>query len=283
MTQKYKKIWPILKIINVYFWKTKIGPLFAILLPLGFMLIYYAICNSLTNYRYFYTSLTLFISMSVTPLSILTISSMNLEFKNSVILRKIKTNGIGALGFTTISFSYYFLLNIISVCITLLFYYLLMFKHIEPFQYVDWPSFVYTIFTLIIVSITFGSTLSVFIKNSLNSQIIGFAIIIFSLILSGQLINIYIVPNVEALKYVNFFSPLTYSMNGMNIATLFSNNNNIFDFSQDYIYFEFRGNGSVAAYPVYATWQQVMYVVGPWVWVIGLQSVNLKWFKWVGR
>lgn len=230
---KAKKLLSVVKIINLYFWKTKIGPLFAILLPLGFMLIYYAICSSRNNYDYFMIAIPTYIAMSIMPLSILTIPAMNIEFRSSIILRKIKTNNINATEYSIISYVYYLILNSVAVAITIGMYALFMSNHGGGFQFINTGSLIYAITTMILVSISLGTFLSIIIKNALNSQIVGFAIIMFSLLLSGQLINIYIVPKVEVLKNIAYVFPLVYPLSDMNIATLFSNDNDVFNFNND--------------------------------------------------
>lgn len=273
----------IFKIINSYFWKTKIGPIFSVALPFGMMLIYFLICEA-TKWTYFFNSFTLFLSIAIMPLSVLTIPAMNLEFKKSIILRKIKTNNVGAIKFTIISFIYYFSLNIISVCITFLFAFVfLRIRNPDPFQWINWPSMIYSLFMLIILSISFGSALAIFVKNSLNSQIIGFSIILFSLILSGQILNVYVISNIDALKILALFSPPSYAMCAINISSLFGNNNDIFNFNTGFTYFELRPNGTFGEFHLYDSWQKVMFAVGPWVWVIILQSINISKFKWISR
>lgn len=280
---KVKKLLSVVKIINLYFWKTKIGPLFAILLPLGFMLIYYAICSSTKNYEYFKIAMPTFISMSIMPLSILTIPAMNIEFRSSIILRKIKTNNINATEYSIISYLYYIVLNTVAVSITIGMYTLFMLNHGGGFEYINIGSLIYAILTLVLVSISLGTFLSIIIKNALNSQIIGFALIMFCLLLSGQLINIYIVPRVDILKNIAYIFPLVYPLSDLNIATLFSNDNNVLNFDNDWIYQEFRSNGSIAQYLIYSAQQKIIFAIVPWAWLIALQAASSWSFRWVVR
>ena len=70
--EKYR-ILATFSLINKYFWKTKIGPIFSIVLPFIFMVIYFVLGSSSDSgdkLSYFINGFPTYLSMSIIPLSI---------------------------------------------------------------------------------------------------------------------------------------------------------------------------------------------------------------------
>lgn len=282
--EKYR-ILATFSLINKYFWKTKIGPIFSIVLPFIFMVIYFVLGSSSDSgdkLSYFINGFPTYLSMSIIPLSIITLPSMNIEFKNSILLRKIKTSGIDKFEYNLICIIYFFIASILFSIITIILFALFSASDISRLGSINWGTLTYGIIFLSLVSISFGMFISTFIKTSLSSQLIGFAIFILTLTLSGQFIPVQVISGVEAIKYISLLSPLNYATNIFNVASLNAINgssNSIFDFSNDFIFAGFS-NQPITLYNV---WQKVLFVFAPFVLIGAFEALSIYFFKWTGR
>lgn len=283
----YKMI-AIVTLINRYFWKTKIGPIFSILLPFIFMLIYFALGSSIdpeNKLKYFVNGLPSYLSMCIIPLSIMTLPAMNIEFKNSIVLRKIKTSGISVIKFNLISVLYFYIATLVFVVITLILFLLFCSSDISAIDYINHLSVYYGVLVLTTTSICFGMLISTIVKSSLSSQLIGFGVFILTLTLSGQFIPIEVISKVDVLKYVSLISPLNYCTNILNIGCLepyAGFTNSAFDLSKGFAIYGFANTGSQEIY-LYDAWQKILFIVMPYILIVSFEFFAIKFFKWTGR
>ncbi|WPL38948.1 ABC transporter permease [Malacoplasma iowae] len=282
--EKYR-ILATFSLINKYFWKTKIGPIFSIVLPFIFMVIYFVLgssSDSKDKLGYFINGFPAYLSMSIIPLSIVTLPSMNIEFKNSILLRKIKTSGINKFEYNLICIIYFFIASILFSIITIILFALFSVSDISRLGSINWGTLTYGIILLSLVSISFGMFISTFIKTSLSSQLIGFAIFILTLTLSGQFIPVDVISGVEAIKYISLLSPLNYATNIFNIASLKAvshSTNSIFDFTNDFIFTGF----SDKPITLYNVWQKILFAFAPFLLIGVFETLSIHFFKWTGR
>lgn len=302
------KILAIYLLINKYFWKTKIGPIFSIFVPFACMTLYYIIGYVLMNNgTYLIQGLPVFTSLCIIPLAIITLPAMNIEFRNSILLRKIKTSNISSFQYNLICFSYFFIMGFLLTFVMLIFISLYCSENINSLDVVDWGSYFYGLFCLSISSLSLGVLISSFLNNSLVSQLLGCLILIFTLIFSGGFLPIYILARVEAIKIIGMFSPLTYAANILNVSAIeaiSSSSNSIFDFSCDFVaknifleliagtstgntkdqFSSFIDNlGEQNSVTIYAIWEKVLYAFVPFAFTLIFSIISIKCFKWSGR
>ncbi len=103
----------VVSLINKHFWKSKIGPISSIVLPVMFMLMYKIMSIGVSD-GIFALSLPTYLTLSVLPLTLITLPQVICEFKTSIILRKISVSTITKFKFTFILLSYYFIALICS-------------------------------------------------------------------------------------------------------------------------------------------------------------------------
>lgn len=288
--EKHKLV-SIFVLINKYFWKTKVGPIFSTTLPFLFMIMYFALSNNNSSSSFgsnsFVNGLPTYISMSIIPLSIITLPSMLIEFKNSIILRKIKTCGLNELGFNGLCLIYFFIASISFTLITMIIFLLFSINKFNSLNFINWGTLIFGIIFLIFLSISFGLLLSTFIKTGLSAQLIGFAIFLLTLCFSGQFMPLSLVGSVDALKYMSLLSPLNYATNILNIASVESvgiSTNSLFDFNNPFIIFGIsKEPGNKPELLLYDIWQKVLFIVMPIVLFISFEILSIKFFKWTGR
>lgn len=284
------KFLSILTIINKYFWKTKTGPIFAIVMPLIFMIIYFALGetgNKGEQIAYFLNGVPAYFAMTIIPLSILTLPAMIVEFRNSILLRKIKTSGVNSINFNLTCLFYYFFISLAFALFVFLIVVIISSGDISKLNSINWGGVVYGILFLILSSISLGLFLSSFLKNNMSAQLIGTGIYFLTLILGGQFIPIQVIGRVDAIKYISLFSPLNYSTSLMNIASLptpatLGSDNNIFNFSSSFqIVNSLDPSGT--AITLYDVWQKILFVFMPIVLSVILFPLGIKFFKWTSR
>lgn len=290
-------------LINSYFWKTKVGPIFSLVTPFIFMVIYYVldISGDDSKLSIFVNALPAFLAMSIIPLSIVTLPSMNIEFKNSIILRKIKTSGINPLIYNVITFCFFLAMSLLFSLFTLMVYFIFLASQNSLETHINIGTLLYGILALSIVSITFGMFVSVFVKNPLSSQLSGFGIFVLTLTLSGQFIPVEVISKVDAIKYISLFSPLNYAANILNIACIApvdGYNNSLFDLSSEFLIYGFPSNPTTSTFventptipeipkPIivlYEVWQKALFIFMPWILSGVFGSLAIVFFKSSGR
>ncbi len=202
----------VISLINKHFWKSKIGPISSIVLPVMFMLMY-KIMSIGTSNGVFALSLATYITLSVLPLTLITLPQVICEFKTSIILRKISVSTITKFRFTFILLTYYFIALICSsLGVIVLYATFLATAAPAYFSMYNWGEFVYALLNLYIAALFSGLLLGVLLKRAGLVQVIGICILLLSMMLAGQLMPLTVLGQSETAKIVSLFSPLTYPM-----------------------------------------------------------------------
>lgn len=299
-------------LLNTHFWKSKIGPISSIVMPLLYMVIYAVIGTNTV----FFSGLSSYLSFSILPLTIISMPLALVEFKSSIILRKISTSSITAFKFCLLMFGYYLIVTIISNLIVITLCATFLNKDApEIFKTINWGQFIYSLLMVYISSLSVGLLLGVLIKKANQAQIFGFLILFISIILAGQLMPLSVLGSVDAIKYISLFSPISYSMSLMNnvlvgdsneIIGLIATANNgsfasvvescikgqsIFDVQNPFIIFDYdfsNINGEQEFYvngytKIYLEWQKILNLIMPYVICISFITISVKKFNWTSR
>ncbi len=86
----------IIELVNKFFWKSKIGPIGSLVLPLAFMTIYkiMSYVNGLEDVDIFTSGLSTYLSLAIAPIALITLPQIMVELKNSIVLRKISISRV---------------------------------------------------------------------------------------------------------------------------------------------------------------------------------------------
>ena len=328
-----RKSLSIFKLINTYFFKNKVGLLFSVLFPLFFMLVFFIVGSYAAsgenkeimgmdtknnNMAYFANGFPAFMTLTICPLSMLSLPTMNIEFRNSILLKKVKSSAVSKYEYNSIVFGYFMMMTFCATIITLTIYFLFLIGNYDLIKNFNWGTLIFGIFTLMIISITFAMFISTFIKSSFACQIINIGIVLISLALSGQFLPIYLVGRIDAIKYINLFSPLGYSQAAINVGTmpafngldnnglLINSSNGIFDWTSPF-YYEYtmkvpntnlpeqiQSFANLLSEPeimieqkipirIYDVWQKVLDVFMPFILSGLFVFLSSYFFKWSNR
>lgn len=216
----------VLSLINKHFWKSKVGPITALAIPLFLMIVYKIIGKD--EIEVFTGGLPSYFSFSILPLGFISLPQMLVEFKTSIILRKISTSKVTAIKFCTIMLAYNFVAILSANILIILFY--AMFLNVDApdaFATINWWELLYALFNVYISTLSFGLLLGVLINRNNLVQSIGFCFVIVSITFSGQFIPISVLYRSGAMQYISLISPTSYSLNLMNVVLLPSNSEGI--------------------------------------------------------
>lgn len=216
----------VLDLINKHFWKSKVGPISALAIPIFLMIIYKIIGKDETEV--FTGGLPSYFSFSILPLAFISLPQMLVEFKTSIILRKISTSKVTAIKFCTIMLAYNFVAILSANILIILFY--AMFLNVDApdaFANINWWELLYALFNVYISTLSFGLLLGVLINKNNLVQSIGFCFVIVSITFSGQFVPISVLYRSGAMQYIALISPTSYSLNLMNVVLLPSNSESI--------------------------------------------------------
>lgn len=212
----------IFNLINKFFWKSKLAPMSMFGLPLLFMFIYFAISSSVSGSSFrVLDGFNLYISFAVMPISLVSLPQLLVEIKNSIILRRIAISNISAFRYNFLMSTYFFGMCVISTLFIFAAVSIFEYAHISAFfSSFNMASYIYALINFYIVSISLGIILSSIFKSSTWVQLIGLAVILFSLMLSGQFIPIRVIADILPIKIISLFSPLDYALGLMNNVLL---------------------------------------------------------------
>lgn len=206
-----------LELINKHFWKSRTGPLSALTLPFFLMLIYRILGQD--DITLFTSGLAAYFSFSILPLCFISLPQMIVEFKTSIISRKISISKITKSKFSLIILSYNFIaIFVATLIITLLYATFLGSEAPKVFENIKWPELIYSLFNIYISCLSFGLLLGVLINKIILIQILAFLLIIISITFSGQFIPVNVLARSLAIKIFTLFSPTSYSLNMMNMV-----------------------------------------------------------------
>ncbi len=209
----------ILELVNKFFWKSKIGPIGALVMPISFMLIYkiMSYLNGHENIYIFTSGLSSYLTLSIVPIAIITLPQIIVELKNSILLRKISISRVSALNFSCLLIGYIIIAQICSTLITILVYAIcLNVDAPKQFRTINWWNMLFAMFATALASLSFGYMCGVFIKKPTLPPLLGFIVLLISATLGGQFVPIHVIAQSEACRIVTLFSPLTYPINLFN-------------------------------------------------------------------
>ncbi len=309
----------VFKLVNVFFWKSLIGPLIAILLPVLFMVIYKIIdADQGSQSSIFGNGLPTYITFSILPISLVTFPQMIVEFKSSIILRKISISKITPLKCVSIFLGYYLCILVGIVVIIFLLFTILLNKDAPAFyKKIRFGQCIYGIVNVFIVSLAVGLLCGVLIKKNHYVQMIGFSILLLSVTLAGQFIPITVIGTSEAIKYISLFSPISYSLNLLNNSLIndadyssilgqssnpidpelakqlaefmktHNTGNNIFDLHHDFQIFNFITKKDAKPQDffitIYQSWQKVLNLIMSYIFAAIFFGIGIKKFNWTSR
>lgn len=270
----------VIQLINKHFWKSKIGPISSLSLPLFYMVVYKILPSSSENY--FINGLISYFSFCILPLCLITLPQMIVELKTSIILRKISVSRISSFKFCFVLLLYYFLaLSISCLIIVLMFAIFLNVDAPKVFSNIKWGQVVYSLLNTYIVSLSLGLLYGVLIKKSVYVQIAGFISMIISAFLSGQFLPMSVISSTDVLRYLSLFSPETYCLGLLNSSILKSadvNFTGIFDINNFLIMIS-KSKKII----VYEKWQILMNLTMPYLLTSLFLFISLKKFNWTSR
>lgn len=297
----------IFSLLNTHFWKSKIGPISSIIMPLLYMVIYFVIGSSAV----FFSGLSSYLSFSILPLTIIAMPLALVEFKNSIVLRKISTSSINAFKYCIIMFIYYLIVTIIANIIVMVIFTAFLNKDApDLFKQINWGEFIYSLLMVYISSLSVGLLLGVLIKKTNQVQIIGFLLLFISIILAGQFMPLSVIGKVDAIKYISLFSPISYSMGLMNnvlsgdsneLLTLIGianidkiqiineciKGNSIFNINAPFCLVDYYFDDSKIVFEgfskIYLEWQKIINLLMPYIICISFIAISVKKFNWTSR
>ncbi|MGL6125086.1 MAG: hypothetical protein ACRC1F_01180 [Metamycoplasmataceae bacterium] len=224
----------IIKIINLYFWKSFFGPFFSFVFPLIFV----ALLGTLLGYDQLFGGSMAIASMSI---ALTAMPQAIFEFKRSALLKRIGVTPIKPWMFLVVAGVFYFIVMIISSLWTLgvgiaifsgfmdagreiqsigvsvsemgevtqLHLYSATLKN--TLENVDWAGFLWGLIMNVLVGISLGFMLVSTSKSTLAIQGLGIPILILSQFLSAQVLPLPMVTHFEFMKGVSYLSPFRYS------------------------------------------------------------------------
>lgn len=294
-TYQHKLNLATLNLMHKYLLKSLSGLLVSILGPITYLFLFLAISINKENPTLYINSIYAVIAISVLPISLLTIPAMNIEFRKSIFLRKLKLEKVSKYRYNTLMFMYFALvqlaISLINFCLYILIavitknmnFYIANIKLWDAIQYIHYWGFFYSMIMLIIISISASMLISTFIKSSLLVQVIGIGIIFLSLLFAGLIITINEWDTASFMRYLSLLSPLSYPILSMNISTTMitmnSNNefifNNLFNFSSNIM--SYKGT------MILQNWFKPIYIFVPILFSASFFTISIWKFNFLSR
>ena len=295
------KLLSLFLLINKYFWKSIIGPVFGVLIPFIFILVFYGMATAKERPYLYINAFSGIIVFTVFPLCFFSLAATNLEFRKSIFLRKLKNESLTKIQYLSILIGYYLMVIfgfcLLNTCIFFLFC-------TNPTEYkvevqnnlintltfqdvisnINVLSLIVSFFLLIFQTISFALLISTIINNPITIQFAGFGVMLLTLTLSGQILPIVQWVEISFLKYLALINPIGYPVNLMNIATIFTYTpemNDIFNFAinTEVIYKPVVADN----YIVYFCWEKPILLFTPIILSSIFCFLNIKFFKWTNR
>ena len=290
-------------LINKNFWKSIIGPIFSILIPFIFTLVWYSIALANNQPYFFINMFSGIIIFTIFPLCFFSLAATNLEFRKSIFLRKLKNEGLSKIKYLSTLIGYYLMIIFgfcfLNTCIFFLFCTnqteykytneitggiteTLTFK--DEMSQINVLSLIVSFFLTIFQCISFALLISIVINNPITIQFIGFGLMILTLTLGGQIVPLVHWPQITFFRYLTLFNPIGYPFNLMNISIILTPNsemNNIFNFSINVE--AINKQILIDNYIVYFAWEKPLLLFGTILFSSLFCYLNIKYFKWTRR
>ncbi|MGL4252103.1 MAG: ABC transporter permease [Metamycoplasmataceae bacterium] len=308
----------VIKIINLYFWKSFFGPFFSFVFPLIFV----GLLGTLLGYDQLFGGAMAIASMSI---ALTAMPQAIFEFKRSALLKRIGVTPVKPWMFLVVAGIFYFLVMVISTFWTLGIGLLLFignwdegreiqqiansvgqtFFFFSPtlqdtLSNVNWAGFIWGVIMNIIVGISIGFVLVSTSRSTLAIQGLGIPILIISQFLSAQVLPLPMVVAEPFMKAMSYLSPFRYSTGLMiesfsgiidfsvldpgaitsNVHLTIESSSNIFDISKDFTMLEYKGTvGAV----MFDKFDKIANLVMPFIITGIFSGIAVKTFKWSTR
>lgn len=221
----------LIKIINLYFWKSIIGPFFAF----GFPIIFIAILGMLLGFNTMFGGLLMISSMSV---SLTSMPQAIFEFKRSSLLKRIGVTPIKPWMFILVAAIYYLVVMLLGTFFSIVMGIAIFSSNMDvgkeilsttpPFipgynnanngplvsftlnqllNSINWGGFIWSLLLNIMIGLSIGMLLVSLSKSTIMIQGIGIPILILSQFLSAQVLPPYMVREIDAIWYLGYISP----------------------------------------------------------------------------
>lgn len=229
----------LLQIMNLYFWKSLLGPIMSFivvpLLSLGFLLI---------NSDYVNTIMPSVISNPLIFLPFWFLISAIYDLKKNSIVEKIFIFSKKPIHSNIIVTLFLFIIIIMSFLWNLFVVFLISLNK-DTFKYnlfssIDWGAVVFIVLLSLFLSISISSMIYTFIKSPIKGQLVSYILSVFFMIFSGSVAPMASTTS-SVITYISYFSPFKYISSSFVVAmnSGFSPNNldnvSIFDLSKNFI------------------------------------------------
>ncbi len=228
-TQFKNKDWnpdiAVISLINKHFWKSKVGPIAAIILPIilmvNFKLTGLDVSTPQQAALYFASYLRAYLTLGILPLTLITLPQVLCEFKRSIILRKISISSINKYKFCFMLMGYYLIALCSSSIIVIMLYAMFLANYAsECFAKIDWWQVIYALFNLYGVSLITGLFIGVVFNSAALAQLIGFMLLMYTEIITAQFTDLEFLGQSYSAKIFSLFSPLSYPIGLLSNATV---------------------------------------------------------------
>ncbi len=229
-------MWVVFKLVNKYFWKGLIGPLFSYILPL-LMLLFLGLT---LGFEFFFPG---GVAISVLTIGLVFMPQSIFEFKNSSLLKRIGTTPINPSKFLIVIVFFNLLIMASSILFMFLFSFL-VFKDnlyesrifpafdgspyvalgwVDTLKHVEWGSFLYSTLLLILLTMIIGLLIASVATSTLFIQGVGITLMMLAFFIAPAVLPVGMVASVDAIKYSGYILPFKYpislmieSFNGFN-------------------------------------------------------------------
>ena len=302
----------VFKLVNKYFWKGMIGPIFAFGLPLIMLLL----LGSMLGSEFFFPGGA---AISVLTIGLVFMPQSIFEFKNSSLLKRIGTTPINPTKFLITILLFNFLIMILAIVVIFLFSFL-VFKDnlyeskiwpgsivapdeiteivgigwLETLANVDWASFIYAMFLLILLTMIVGLLIASIATSTLFIQSVGITLMMMGFYLAPAVLPVGMISSVDALKYMGYALPFKYpvslmveSFNGFipspNTGQYITNmeNSNIWDINVNYVIWNTIGTDRELI--VFNKVDKILNHVMPYFFIILFSYFAIGKFSWSTR
>ncbi|MGL6124950.1 MAG: ATP-binding cassette domain-containing protein [Metamycoplasmataceae bacterium] len=306
----------VFKLVNKYFWKGIIGPLFAFVVPI---ILLFFIGLILGHEFYFPAG----ISVSILTVGLVFMPQSIFEFKNSTLLKRIGTTPINPIKFLIVIVIFNFIIMIVSMLLVFIFSFLVFFNNLHSskmessfegqplagaswFQMlsgVEWGSFIYSTFLLIFLTMVVGILLASVARSTLFIQGVGITILIITFFVGPAVLPIGMTAQIDAIKYSSYLLPFKYpislmiesfngfeptgTINGVPISYIMNlHNSNIWDINTDYVLFNVfssMGGNEPGELIVFRSYDKVLNHIMPFFFMALFGFFAVGKFSWSTR
>lgn len=289
----------LIRLINSQFLKNKNELFFTFIFSVVFVAMFGHINAAQFNYgaTYFMSVLSGIFMLQVIQCGMQSMPTAIMEFKTSVLLKRIGATPIKPWMFILSTAIYYFIVTVIQifwlilwVIIAFSFTQFKMQDSIDPSviigtisgwdlmfginSTVNWGGYIFSLFYASILSIFIGLFISSVSKTSQSAQIIGMMFFFVNMFLAGLLLPIGAINSILPLRIISYFTPYRY-VSGLSSTAWATDNGNIFNPN----YLQTIAKNEMK-FEVYDNWLNLFI---PLVFISLAIFVSIKFFKWNNR